>query len=51
MKQITLGLLLVLATTFGLAGCNTIAGAGHDIKDAGQGIQNSADRHKPSGDQ
>ena len=50
MKQITLGLLLILAATFGLAGCNTIAGAGHDIKNAGQGIQNSAEKHKPDSD-
>ena len=50
MKQITFGLLLILAATFGLAGCNTMAGFGHDVKDAGQGIQNSAEKHKPDGD-
>jgi len=29
----------------GLSGCQTVKGAGKDIEKAGEGIQNSADRH------
>jgi len=36
-----------LAIAF-IAGCNTMEGAGKDIKSTGQSIENSADKHKPS---
>jgi entericidin B len=36
---------LVLAT-LGLAACNTVEGAGQDLKAGGQAIENSADRTK-----
>jgi len=36
---------LFLATVV-LAGCNTMAGAGKDIKDAGSAITNSAEKHQ-----
>jgi predicted small secreted protein len=42
----------ILATVLllGLVGlvqaCNTVEGAGKDVKSAGQGIENSADRNK-----
>lgn len=45
MKQITLSLLLLMVTAFGLAGCNTMAGFGHDVQHAGQSIHNSAEKH------
>lgn len=38
--------LLVIVGLLALAGCNTVAGAGKDIKNAGQGIENAADRNK-----
>lgn len=52
MKYATLGLLLAIAigSTALLSGCNTMAGAGKDIQDAGQGIHNSAERHNPDND-
>lgn len=50
MKKITLGLLLILAASVGLAGCNTMAGFGKDVQDAGQSIHKSAEKHKPDGD-
>jgi predicted small secreted protein len=31
----------------GLAACNTIQGAGKDVKAAGQAIENAADKSKP----
>lgn len=51
MHKTTLGLLLILAVSTVLAGCNTVAGAGKDIKNAGEGIQNSAEKHTPEGDE
>jgi predicted small secreted protein len=30
-----------------LSACNTTAGAGQDLRAAGKGIENSADRNKP----
>ena len=36
-----------LAIAF-IAGCNTMEGAGKDIKATGQSLENSADKHKPS---
>ncbi len=41
--------LLVLAGSYvaiGLAACNTVAGAGTDVRDTGQSIHNSAERAK-----
>ncbi len=35
---------LLLAAT--LSACNTMAGVGQDTKDAGQSLENSADRNK-----
>jgi predicted small secreted protein len=35
-----------LAIAF-IAGCNTMEGAGKDIKSTGQSIENSANKHKP----
>ena len=35
-----------LALAF-IAGCNTMEGAGKDIKSTGQSIENSAEKHKP----
>jgi entericidin B len=36
--------LLLLVGTVGLAGCNTVAGAGEDISKGGHAITNSADK-------
>ena len=30
-----------------IAGCNTMEGAGKDVKSVGQSMENSADKHKP----
>jgi len=41
--------ILVLAGSYvaiGLAACNTIAGAGTDVKETGQSIHNSAEKAK-----
>jgi predicted small secreted protein len=42
--------ILTVALLLGLVGmvqaCNTVEGAGKDVKKAGQGIENSADRNK-----
>jgi entericidin B len=35
------------ATLALLAGCNTIEGAGKDVKAVGQGVENAADQAKP----
>jgi len=35
----------MLAIAF-MAGCNTMEGAGKDVKSVGQSIENSADKHK-----
>ncbi|RJS91168.1 entericidin A/B family lipoprotein [Salinisphaera sp. Q1T1-3] len=51
MNRIALGLSVIPTAIFGPAGCNTIAGAGHDIEDAGQDIQNTANKHKSQSDQ
>jgi predicted small secreted protein len=39
--------LLALCGMFALAGCNTIAGAGADVKAAGAGIEKAAEKTKP----
>ena len=36
-----------LALAF-VAGCNTMEGAGKDIKSTGQSLEDSAQKHKPS---
>ena len=42
---------VVLATMFGLAvvcaGCNTIEGAGKDVKATGSAVERAADKSKP----
>jgi predicted small secreted protein len=43
--------LKIIATMLSLvfiAGCNTMEGAGKDIKSVGQSLESSADKHKPS---
>ena len=43
-----LAFLLVLAGfAAGLAGCNTIAGVGKDVKAGGQAIESAAEKSKP----
>jgi predicted small secreted protein len=44
-RQLVLALVL-LAVTGLVQACNTVEGAGTDIKKAGQGIENSAERNK-----
>lgn len=39
-------ILFILITSLTLGGCNTIKGAGKDIKAGGQKIENVADRSK-----
>jgi predicted small secreted protein len=36
----------MLAIAF-MAGCNTLEGAGRDVKSVGTSLKNSADKHKP----
>jgi entericidin B len=39
---------LLLASSFVLlAGCNTVEGAGKDVKATGQAVENAADKAKP----
>lgn len=39
---------LLIATSFVLlAGCNTVEGAGKDVKATGQAVENAADKSKP----
>ncbi|GLK52247.1 hypothetical protein GCM10017621_17550 [Maricaulis virginensis] len=42
MKNLVIGLLLAL-TTLSLAACNTVRGAGQDVEDAGEAVQDAAD--------
>jgi len=43
-----LGALAVMAAmVMGIAACNTVEGAGKDVKAAGQGIEKAADKSKP----
>jgi len=47
MKKIrTLILALSIASSLGVAACDTVAGAGKDIQNGGKDLQNSADRNK-----
>ena len=45
-NQVVLGT-FVLSFVLALVGCNTTEGLGKDIKSAGAGIEESADKHKP----
>jgi predicted small secreted protein len=40
-------LVVVAGMAMGLAACNTVEGAGKDVKAAGQGIEKAADKSKP----
>lgn len=42
-KQIVL-VFMVTALAFGITGCNTVKGAGKDLKQGGEAIENAADR-------
>jgi predicted small secreted protein len=44
----TIAILALLAALPILSACNTTAGAGQDIKQGGQAIENSAIKHSPS---
>ena len=44
--KVLIGLLLILAGS-SLSGCNTVKGAGQDIKSAGQVIEKTAQQAKP----
>ena len=45
MKRFVMTLLLLSITTGFLAGCNTMAGAGKDVKAAGQEVEDTAKGH------
>jgi predicted small secreted protein len=42
-----LALLSLLAFSFVAAGCNTVEGAGKDIKATGQAVEKAAEKNKP----
>jgi predicted small secreted protein len=48
MRRLMLGLLLAagLGLSLGLGGCNTIAGAGKDVKAAGEAVSGTAEETK-----
>ena len=46
MKAISL--MLCALFTLGLAGCNTVEGAGKDVKAGGAAIERAADKAKPN---
>jgi predicted small secreted protein len=46
MLKITQIIAAMLVIVFMAAGCNTMEGAGKDVKSVGQSIQDSADKHK-----
>ena len=46
MKRITT--LLLAAALVLIAGCNTVEGAGKDVKATGQAVENAADKAKPN---
>ena len=46
MLKITQFVAAMLAIVFLAAGCNTMEGAGKDVKSVGQTMENSADKHK-----
>ena len=39
-------LVVLMGFAFALAACNTVEGAGKDVKAAGQGIEKAAERNK-----
>ncbi|MGH8801431.1 MAG: entericidin A/B family lipoprotein [Casimicrobiaceae bacterium] len=43
-----IAIICAAAFTAMLAGCNTVEGAGNDLKATGTAIQNSADKSKPN---
>ncbi|WP_457808853.1 entericidin A/B family lipoprotein [Kushneria sp. EE4] len=43
MKRMTLLVVIMLLSAGVLGGCNTMHGAGEDISDGGQAIQNASD--------
>jgi predicted small secreted protein len=43
----TLSALLAAALLATLCGCNTVEGAGKDVKATGQAVENAADKSKP----
>ena len=43
LKQIYLMFLILAALVLPLAGCNTMEGAGKDIQDAGEAVEDAAD--------
>ncbi len=45
-KRRLLTALLLLGLAGAVQACNTVEGAGKDVKNAGQGIENSAERNK-----
>jgi predicted small secreted protein len=45
MKTITAALLAAMMVM--VAGCNTVEGAGKDVKATGQAVENAADQAKP----
>ena len=46
MKKLA-ALVVMMGFAIGLAACNTIEGAGKDVKATGQAIENTADKAKP----
>ncbi|HYL59633.1 MAG TPA: entericidin A/B family lipoprotein [Candidatus Acidoferrales bacterium] len=46
-RLILLLIALIIGSPLLLAGCNTIQGAGRDIEQGGQKIQDEATEHKP----
>lgn len=40
--------LLFIVATLGLSGCNTVKGAGEDVKATGEAISNTAEKAKKS---
>ena len=47
MMKMIAALAVLTGFVFSLAACNTIEGAGKDVKAAGQGIEKAAERTKP----
>lgn len=46
-KLAALALFALAGATLLLSGCNTIAGAGEDVSQAGHAIEKTADKHAP----
>lgn len=41
-KYQNIGLMLIVVAGLGLTGCNTVGGAGQDIENAGEAVQDAA---------